>query len=179
MRAGRDSPFPRRPSISDATPDWMRRRPKRPKHKCVNGVKKVAYRFRTLRRSKRVRTKLIRRRVSKRVNQWTERETRCEIKTKSWSVNGWCHPSKSIKPVTASYEDPTSRLEHHLAARTADHAVVGSVCSVGRAEPGIATQVVGRALDCGSDATRRKCRDHLAHRISWRCCRAAIGCAGV
>src|SRR5206468_1753696 len=69
----------------------MRRRPKRPKHKCVNGVTKVAYRFRALRRSKRVRTKLIRRRVSKRVNQWTERETRYEIKTKSWSVNGWCH----------------------------------------------------------------------------------------
>src|SRR6266487_2219855 len=91
MRAGPDSPFPHRPSISDATADWMRRRPKRPKHKCVNGVKKVAYRFRTLRRSKRVRTKLIRRRVSKRVNQWTERETRYDIKTKSWSVNGWCH----------------------------------------------------------------------------------------
>jgi hypothetical protein len=29
-----------------------------------------------------MRSKLIRRRVSKRVNQWTERETRCEIKTK-------------------------------------------------------------------------------------------------
>src|SRR6266487_3037316 len=110
MRAGRDSPFPHRPSISDATADWMRRRPKRPKHKCVNGVTKVGYRFRTLRRSKRVRTKLIRRRVSKRVNQWTERETRCEIKTKSWSVNSWCHllnePCKSIKPVTAGYEEP-------------------------------------------------------------------------
>src|SRR6266480_2535856 len=109
MRAGRDSPFPRRLSISDATADWMRRRPMRPKHKCVNGVTKVAYRFRTLRRSKRVRTKLIRRRVSERVNQSTERETRCE-KTKSWSVNGWCHrrnePGKSIKPITAGYKEP-------------------------------------------------------------------------
>ena len=38
-----------------------------------------------------MRTKLIRRRVSERVNQWTERETRYDIKTKSWSVNGWCH----------------------------------------------------------------------------------------
>src|SRR6266700_6991416 len=91
MRAGPDSPFPRRLSISDAIPDLIQRGPKRPKHKCVNGATKVAYRFRTLRRSKRVRTKLIRRRVSKRVNQWTERETRYDIKTKSWSVNGWCH----------------------------------------------------------------------------------------
>src|SRR6266436_2812438 len=89
MRAGRDSPFPRRLSISDAIPDWIQRRPKRPKQKFVNGVTKVAYRFQTLRRSKRVRTKLIRRRLSKRGNQWTERETRYEIKTKSWSVNGW------------------------------------------------------------------------------------------
>src|SRR6266446_8865075 len=109
MRAGPDSPFPHRPSISDATADWMRRRPKRPKHKCVNGVPKVAYRFRTLRRSKSVRTKLIRRRVSKRVDYWTERETRCK-KTKSWSVHGWCHrrnePGKSIKPVTAGYKEP-------------------------------------------------------------------------
>src|SRR5437773_9228162 len=91
MRAGRDSPFPRRLSISDAIPDWMRRRPKRPKHKCANGVRKAARQLRAPRRSKRVRTKLIRRRVSKRVNQWTERETRYDIKTKSWSVNGWCH----------------------------------------------------------------------------------------
>src|SRR6266436_4415818 len=110
MRAGRDSPFPRRLSISDAIPDWIQRRPKRPKHKCVNGVTKVAYWFQTLRRSKRVRTKLIRRRLSKRGNQWTERETRYEIKTKSWSVNGWCHrrsePGKSIKLVTAGYEEP-------------------------------------------------------------------------
>src|SRR6267154_6057974 len=109
MRAGPDAPFHRRPSISDATADWMRRRPKRPKHKCVNGVPKVAYWFRTLRRSKRVRTKLIRRRVSERGNQWTERETRCE-KTKSWSVDGGCHrrnePGKSIKPVTAGYKEP-------------------------------------------------------------------------
>src|SRR6266446_8367281 len=99
MRAGPDSPFHRRPSISDVTAEWMRRRPKRPKHKCANGVPKVAYRFRTPRRSKRMRTKLIRRRVSERVNQWVERETRCEIKTKPRSVNGWCHrrsePGKS------------------------------------------------------------------------------------
>src|SRR5437773_11888914 len=91
MRAGPDSPFPHRPSISDATADWMRRGRKQPKHKCANGRRKAACQFRTLRRSKRVRTKLIRCRVSERVNQWTERETRCEIKTKPWSVNGWRH----------------------------------------------------------------------------------------
>src|SRR5438067_6752637 len=94
----------------------MRRRPKRPKHKCVNGVTKVAYQFRTLRRNKRVRTKLIRHRVSKRVNQWTERETRCEIKTKPRSVNGCCHrrsgPGKSIKPVTAATKNLTGRTRH-------------------------------------------------------------------
>ncbi len=38
-----------------------------------------------------MRTKLTRRRVSKRVNQWTERETRCEIKTEARSLNAWCH----------------------------------------------------------------------------------------
>src|SRR5438874_9567553 len=109
MRAGPDSPFPHRPSISDATADWMRRGRKQPKHKCANGRRKAACQFRTLRRSKRVRTKLIRRRVSERVNQWTERETRCE-KTKSWSVDRWCHrrnePGKSIKPETAGYKEP-------------------------------------------------------------------------
>src|SRR6266436_4567230 len=138
MRAGRDSPFPRRLSISDAIPDWIQRGPRRPKRKCANGVRKAPCQLPILPRSKRVRSQLIRPRLSKRVNQWTERETRCEIKTKFWSVNGWCHrrnePGKSIKPVTAAYKDPTSRLEHHLAARTADHAVVGSVCAVGRAE---------------------------------------------
>src|SRR6266481_3448536 len=81
MRAGPDSPFPRRPSISDATADWMRRRPQRPKHKCANGVRKAAGQLRTLRRSKRLRSQLIRRRVPKRVNQSTEGETRCEIRT--------------------------------------------------------------------------------------------------
>src|SRR6266498_1939253 len=110
MRAGPDSPFPRRPSISDAIADWIRRRPKRPKRKCANGVRKAAGQLQTLRRSKRLRSQLIRRRVPKRVNQSTEGETRCEIKTKSWSVNGWGHrrnePGKSIKPVTAGYEEP-------------------------------------------------------------------------
>src|SRR6266481_5589155 len=81
MRAGPDSPFPRRLSISDAIAGWIQRGPRRPKRKCVNGLTKVACQFRTLRRSKRLRSQLIRRRVPKRVNQWTERETRCEIRT--------------------------------------------------------------------------------------------------
>src|SRR6266542_5511893 len=51
MRAGPDSPFPRRLSISDAMADWIRRGPKRPKHKCANGVTKAACQFRTLRRN--------------------------------------------------------------------------------------------------------------------------------
>src|SRR6266481_6305430 len=82
MRAGRDSPFPRRLSISDAIADWIQRGPRRPKRKCVNGVTKVAGQLRTFRRSKRLRSQLIRRRVPKSVNQWTDRETRCEIETK-------------------------------------------------------------------------------------------------
>src|SRR5437867_5164613 len=91
MRAGPDSPFPRRLSTSDAIADWIQRGPRRLKRKCVNGVTKAACQLRAPRRSKPLRRQSIRRRVSKRVNQWTERETRYEIKTKPWSVNGWCH----------------------------------------------------------------------------------------
>src|SRR5262249_4044322 len=53
--------------ISDAIADWIQRGPRRPKRKCVNGLTKVACQFRAIRRSKRVRSPLIRRRVPKRV----------------------------------------------------------------------------------------------------------------
>src|SRR5439155_17507504 len=60
------------------------------------------------------------------------------------------------------------------------HAIVNAVCAVGSAEPGIPTQVVGRALDGGSYATGRERRNHLSYRISGRSRRAATGgCAGV
>src|SRR6266487_6901706 len=59
---------------------------------------------------------------------------------------------------------PVSRFCVRLGSRY--HAIVNAVCAVGRAEPGIATQVVGRALDGGSNATRRESRNHLSYRIS-------------
>ena len=49
---------------------------------------------------------------------------------------------------------------------TGYYAVIGSVRSVSRAEPGIATQIVGRALDGGSDAARRQSGNDLAYRIA-------------
>src|SRR6478672_10144854 len=45
------------------------------------------------------------------------------------------------------------RSNNELADGTRHHAVVNAVCAVGRAEPGIATQVIGRALDGGCNAT--------------------------
>src|SRR6266576_6769881 len=67
-----------------------------------------------------------------------------------------------------------------LAAGTRHHAIVNAVCAVGRAEPGIPTQVVGRALDGGCNATSRERRNHLSYRISRHSRRAATrGCASV
>src|SRR5206468_12358591 len=66
------------------------------------------------------------------------------------------------------------------------HPIVNAVCAVGCAEPGIPTQVVGRALDGGSNATGRKSSNKLPYGIGgcWRrrsrsrgC--VAGGCAGV
>src|SRR5437667_4746052 len=71
------------------------------------------------------------------------------------------------------------RLPPVQTSGTGYHAVVGPVCAVCRAEPSVATQVVGRAFDGGSDATRRERRNDLAHRIAGRRCRAAAGCTGV
>src|SRR2546426_11190400 len=69
--------------------------------------------------------------------------------------------------------------DNELAARTGYHAVVGPVRTKGRAEPGIATQVVGRALDGGSDAARRERRCDLAYGIRGRGRRATSCCAGI
>src|SRR5437016_2560866 len=72
------------------------------------------------------------------------------------------------------------RSNNGLAAGTRYHAVVNAVCAVGRAEPGIPTQVVCRALDGGCNATGRERRNHLSHGVSGRSRRAATrGCAGV
>src|SRR6266446_4040486 len=78
------------------------------------------------------------------------------------------------------------RSNNGLAAGTRYHAVVNAVCAVGRTEPGIPTQVVGRALDGGSNATGRESSNNLSHGIGG-CCRRgsrgrgrlAGGCAGV
>ena len=58
MRAGLDSLFLRRLSISGAIADWIQRGPRRPKRKSVNGVKKVPANFEMFRRSKRLRLQL-------------------------------------------------------------------------------------------------------------------------
>src|SRR5438874_4877648 len=64
--------------------------------------------------------------------------------------------------------------------------VVDSICAIRRAEPVIATQVVGRALDGGCNATGRESSNKLPYRIGG-CSRrrsrsrgcVARGCAGV
>src|SRR6267143_981550 len=82
------------------------------------------------------------------------------------------------------------RSNNGLAAGTRYHAVVNAVCAVGRAEPGIPTQVVGRALDGGCNATGRERSNHLSHGIAAWCrnhggrgrgglTRCGCGCAGV
>src|SRR5947199_1425307 len=78
------------------------------------------------------------------------------------------------------------RSNNRLAAGTRYHAVVNAVCAVGCAEPGIPTQVVGRALDGGSNATGRKSSNKLPYGIGGCWCRrsrsrgcVARGCAGV
>src|SRR5215211_5660395 len=53
------------------------------------------------------------------------------------------------------------------------HAIVNAVGAVRRVKPGVATQVVGRALDGGCNATGRESRNHLSCRISGRSRRAA------
>src|SRR5439155_18059428 len=59
------------------------------------------------------------------------------------------------------------------------HAIVNAVCAIGRAEPGIPTQIVGCALDGGSNATGREPRNHLFYRIGGCCGCVTRGCAGV
>src|SRR6266481_5886061 len=65
------------------------------------------------------------------------------------------------------------RSNNGLAAGTRHHAIVNAVCAVGRAEPGIPTQVVGRALDGGSNAPCRQSGNNLAPAVSRRRCSAA------
>src|SRR5207244_11783399 len=58
------------------------------------------------------------------------------------------------------------------------HAIVNAVCAVGRAKPGIATEVVGRALDGGCNATSRESRNKLPYGIGgcWRRRSRSRGC---
>src|SRR5438094_4069614 len=62
---------------------------------------------------------------------------------------------------------------------TGYYAVIGAVRAVGRAEPGIATQIVGRALDGGSDAAGRENSNHLSYGIAGCRGRVTRGGAGV
>src|SRR5438093_4278900 len=62
---------------------------------------------------------------------------------------------------------------------TGYYAVIGSVRSVSRAEPGIATQVKGRALDSGSNTAGRENSNNLSHGIAGCCGRVTSGGAGV
>ena len=53
----------------------------------------------------------------------------------------------SVSSVASCSNRVIQRSNNELAAGTRHHAIVNAVCAVGRAEPGIPTQVVGRALD--------------------------------
>src|SRR5437773_10862470 len=64
---------------------------------------------------------------------------------------------------------------------TGYYAVIGSVRSVSRGEPGIATQIVGSALYGGSNTPPRESSNNLSHVISCCCGRvtrvgAVVGC---
>src|SRR5436309_9002878 len=62
---------------------------------------------------------------------------------------------------------------------TGYHTIVGSVRAVGSAKPGIATQVIGRALDGGSNTAGRENSNHLSHGIAGCCGRVTSGGGGV
>src|SRR6266487_619570 len=84
-----------------------------------------------------------------------------------------------LRQPVATENLPDDENNELAASGTGYYAVIGSVRAKGRAEPGVAAQVVGRALDVGSDAARRQCRNDLAHRVGGLGCAAAGGCAGV
>src|SRR6266481_4276317 len=71
------------------------------------------------------------------------------------------------------------RSNNGLAAGTRYHAIVNAVCAVGSAEPGIPTQVVGCALDGGSNATGRESSNKLPYGIGGCCSCVTRGSAGV
>src|SRR5438876_9215028 len=71
------------------------------------------------------------------------------------------------------------RSNNGLAAGTRHHVVVNAVCAVGGTKPGIAAQVVGRALDGGCDATGRERSNKLPYGIGGCCSCVTRGCAGV
>src|SRR5436190_7257803 len=62
---------------------------------------------------------------------------------------------------------------------TGYYAVIGSVRAVGSTKPGVATQVIGRALDGGSNTAGRENSNHLSHGIAGCCGRVTSGGAGV
>jgi hypothetical protein len=85
----------------------------------------------------------------------------CLVEIQSLMGRTWSTSTKLIEGAMPKAGEATGKNllreeDNGLAApRTRYYAIVNSVCAVGRAEPGIPTQIVGGALNCGSDAACR------------------------